>query len=138
MLNAETKPKFLCLPYTKKRKKITEKELFKEEGSGGLKKNRKEDFLIALTTAIMQDPSTSIRNHANELKVHEKIARTAIKQESSPVGSWRTSGDHPNYYIIENGRNTEKSLGDLRRFAVTQTPVKNHQQTLLCKTLMSE
>ena len=27
-------------------------------------------------------------------------------------GSWRTSGDHPNYYIIENGQNTEKSLGD--------------------------
>ena len=42
----------------------------------------------------------------------------------------RMSGDHPNYYIIGNGQNTEKSPGDLRKFAVTQTPVKEHQQTL--------
>ena len=29
------------------------------------------------------------------------------------------------YYIIENGQNIEKSPGDFRRLAVTQTPVKN-------------
>ena len=40
------------------------------------------------------------------------------------LGSWRTSGDHPNYRIIENGQYTEKSPGDLRRLCVTQTPVK--------------
>ena len=28
--------------------------------------------------------------------------------------------------IIENGKYTEKSPGDLRKLAVTQTPVKNH------------
>ena len=39
--------------------------------------------------------------------------------------------DHPNYYIIENSQNTEKSPGDLRRLVVTQTPVKNHQLTLM-------
>ena len=32
----------------------------------------------------------------------------------------RTSVDHPSYYIIEIGQNTEKSPGDLRRFAITQ------------------
>ena len=32
----------------------------------------------------------------------------------------------PNDYIIENGQNTEKGPGDLRRLAVTQTPVKDH------------
>ena len=47
------------------------------------------------------------------------------------LGIWRTSGDHPNYYIIENGQNTEMSPGDLRRLAVTQTPVKDHQLTLM-------
>ena len=26
---------------------------------------------------------------------------------------WWMSEDHPNYYIIENGQNTEKSPGDL-------------------------
>ena len=38
----------------------------------------------------------------------------------------RTSGDHLNYNIIENGQNAKESHGDLRRFAVTQTPVKDH------------
>ena len=47
-------------------------------------------------------------------------------------------GDHPNYSTIENGQNTEKSPGDLRRLAVTQTPLKDHQRTLTWKTLMSK
>ena len=50
----------------------------------------------------------------------------------------RTSGDDPNYYIIEIGQNTEKSSGDYRRLVVTQTPVKDHQLTLMRKTLMSK
>ena len=41
------------------------------------------------------------------------------------------SGDHPNDSIIENGQNTEKSSGDLKRLAVTQTPVKGQQLTLI-------
>ena len=41
------------------------------------------------------------------------------------------SGDHPSYNIIENGQNTEKSPGDLRRLAVIQTPEKNHQLKLM-------
>ena len=47
------------------------------------------------------------------------------------TGSWRTSGDHPNDSIIENGQNTEKSLGDLRGLAVTQAPVKYYQLKLM-------
>ena len=43
------------------------------------------------------------------------------------LGSWRTSGDHSNYSIIQNGENTEKIPGDLTRIAVTQTPVKDYQ-----------
>ena len=38
----------------------------------------------------------------------------------------RTKGDHPNYNIVEIGQNTEKSPGDLKRLAVTQTPVRNY------------
>ena len=47
------------------------------------------------------------------------------------LGNKTTSRDHPNYYISENSQNTEKSSGDLRRLAVTQTPVKNHQLKLM-------
>ena len=32
---------------------------------------------------------------------------------------------------IKNGHNTEKSPGDLKKLAVTQTPVRNHQFTLV-------
>ena len=32
---------------------------------------------------IKKDPTKSIRKHANELKVHEKTVRTAIKQDLS-------------------------------------------------------
>ena len=46
----------------------------------------------------------------------------------------RKCGDHSNNCIIEIVRNTEKSPGDLKRLAVTQTPVKNHLK-LMGKTL---
>ena len=46
----------------------------------------------------------------------------------------RTREDHPNYNI-KVGQNTEKSQGDLRRLAVTQTPMRNHQLTRMGKTL---
>ena len=39
--------------------------------------------------------------------------------------------DQPSNSIIENGQNPEKSPGDLRRLAVTQSPVKDHQLTLM-------
>ena len=43
----------------------------------------------------------------------------------------RTGRDHPNYSIVEIGQNIEKSPGDLRTLAVTQTLVRNHQLTLV-------
>ena len=46
-----------------------------------------------------------------------------------------TSKDHPNYCITKIEKNTEKSPGNLRRFAVTHTLVRNHQLTLVGKTL---
>ena len=39
--------------------------------------------------------------------------------------------DYPNDSIAKNGQNPKISPGDLRRLAVTQTPVKNHQLTLI-------
>ena len=38
---------------------------------------------------------------------HQKIIKG-----TGGVGNKRTSGDHPNYYIIENGQNTD-TWGDL-------------------------
>ena len=40
------------------------------------------------------------------------------------IGNKRTNGDHPNYSIVQIGQNTEKSPGDLKTLAVTQTSEK--------------
>ena len=58
-----------------------------------------------------------------------------VTKGTGGLGNKRTSGDHPKYYIIKNGQNTEKSLGDLRRLAVSQTPVKVNQLTPIGKSL---
>ena len=44
-------------------------------------------------------------------------------------------GDCPNYSIVEIDHNTEKSPVNLRRLAVTQNPIKNHQLMLIWKSL---
>ena len=51
-------------------------------------------------------------------------------KESGRLGIKRTSGDHTYYCIVKIGQNTEMSPGDLRRIAVIQTLVENHQLTL--------
>ena len=54
----------------------------------------------------------------------------SIGTETGGLGNKRSSGDHPNNSIVEIGQNTKKSTGDLRKLAVTQTPVENYQLTL--------
>ena len=44
-----------------------------------------------------------------------KNSNQRIIEENEGLGSWRTSRDHPNYTIVENDQNTEKSPGDIRR-----------------------
>ena len=55
----------------------------------------------------------------------------SVIKRTGGIRSWRTSGDHPNYNIVENSQNTEKCPGDSRRLDVTQTPVKYHQLKLM-------
>ena len=65
----------------KAKKPFHRKIFLRKRGSGGLNKKQKEGFLTVLVTVIKKDPTTSIRKHANELKVHEKTVRTAIKRD---------------------------------------------------------
>ena len=58
---------------------------------------------------------------------HKRIA-----SGTEGLGNKRTSGNHPNYNIVEISQNTEKNPGSLRRrLAVTQTPVRNNLLTLM-------
>ena len=47
------------------------------------------------------------------------------------LGSKRTCGNHPGCSIIDIDQNTEKRPGDMRILAVTQSPVRHHQLTLV-------
>ena len=81
LLFAENKPKFFVYSIQSKDKK----SIFKEKREYRIEqKTKKKGFLTALVTAIKKDPTTSRRKHTNELKVHEKTARTAIKQDLTP------------------------------------------------------
>ena len=58
------------------------------------------------------------------------ITTQRVIKRTGGHADWSTSGtnyDHTNYSTIENGQNTEKSPGDLRRLSVTQDPGKHHQ-----------
>ena len=48
--------------------------------------------------------------------------------------SWKSKGKWKLNSIIKIGQNTEKNPGDLRRLAVTKTPLEDHQLKLIGKT----
>ena len=60
-----------------------------------------------------------------------RYSHQRIGTETGGLRVKRTSGDHSNYSIVEISQNTKKSPGDLTKFAVTQTPVENHQLALV-------
>ena len=59
------------------------------------------------------------------------VSKGRLKEMEDFEVGWKTVGDHPDNSIVENGQNTEKSPGDLRKLVVTQTPLKDHQLTLM-------
>ena len=64
-----------------------------------------------------------------------RYSHQRIDTGTAELGNKRTSGDNPNYSIIKIDQNTEKSPVNLRKVVVTQTPVKDHQLTLVGRTL---
>ena len=56
--------------------------------------------------------------------------RKKMKKRAGRIGNKNMSGNYPNDSAAKISQNTEKSPGDLRKFAVTQTPLKDHQLML--------
>ena len=71
------------------------KSFLRKGGSGGLNRKQKDIFLTVLVTVIKKDHTMLIIKHANELKVHEKTVRTAVKQDLNP-------GLNPLDYVIQD------------------------------------
>ena len=56
---------------------------------------------------IKKDPTTSLSKHANELKVHKKTVRTAIKQDLRPDFD---PFDYAIWGVLENQTDTTSHL----------------------------
>ena len=95
-------------------------------------------FLTTVTTIPCMPPYFIIQYNPNisglGIFCQIIIIISAIGTGTGGFGNKRMSGDHPNYSIVEIGQNT-KSLGNLRRLAVTQTQVENPHLMLVWKTL---
>ena len=100
-----------------------------------LKECEKRDKCIDLARQLKKLWNTKVTIIPIVIGAFGKVTKGLLKGLDG-FGSWWPSGDHLNNCIIEGGQNTEKSPGDLRRFAVTQSSVKDHQLTLMWKTLM--
>ena len=61
-----------------------------------------------------------------------------IGTRTGRIRNKRIIRDHPDYSIIKIGQNTEKSPNYLRRLAITQTPGRKRQLTLVWKTLVEQ
>ena len=57
------------------------------------------------------------------------------EKKTGEIENQRTNRVYPNNNIAEIGQNTEKSPGNLRRLAVTETLVNDHLLKLVRKTL---
>ena len=49
-----------------------------------------------------------------------------LEKWTGRIENGRTNQNHPNYSIVDIGQDTERIPGDLRRLAVTLTPVKDY------------
>ena len=56
-----------------------------------------------------------------------------LRKWAGMVENQKISRDHSNNSIVKIGQNTQKSPGDLRRFVVSQNPIKDHLLTLVWK-----
>ena len=92
--------------------------------------SKKKDKYVNITRESKKLWNINVKKYTNRDRCFW-YSHQRINKRTGGLGGRRTSGDHPNYYIIENGQNTGNTPGDLRKLALTQTPVKNHQLKLI-------
>ena len=90
-----------------------------------LKESEKKDKYLDLARELKKLRNMKVKIIAIVIGTFSTVIKGLLKR------SWSMSKDDPNNSIVENEQNTEKSPGDLRRLAVTQTPVKDHQLALM-------
>ena len=90
-----------------------------------LKKSEKGDKYLDLSRELKKKTMEHKRDDDTNCNLHAWYSHHWFGTGTRRLGNKRASGDHPKYRFVEICQNTEKSPGDLRRLAVTQTPVEN-------------
>ena len=107
-----------------------------------LKESEKEDKYHDLVKELRKKKTKKTVEHESDDYINcnrcSWYSHQRIDTRIGGLGNKKTSEDHSNCRIIEIGQNTEKSPGNLRRLAVTQTPVKDHHLTLMWKTFKEQ
>ena len=99
-----------------------------------LKENEKKDKYPKLARKLKKKPEKHEGDNYTNFDWCFWYSHRRIIKGIGGLGNKRANGDHPNNSVIENGQNTEKGPGDLRRLAITQTLVKFHELRLMWKT----
>ena len=83
-------------------------------------------IIIIIIKTVEHESDDYTNCNGGSLYSHQRIGKGTRGLRNN-----KTSGDHPNYCIIEIGQNCEESPEGLTRLTITQTPVQNHQLTLM-------
>ena len=70
-------------------------------------------------------------NGDTNCNLHACYGLQKLGRGTERIGNQRTNWEQPKYRIVEIGQHTEMSPGDLRRYAAIQTPMKDHQLTMV-------
>ena len=99
-----------------------------------MKENEKRDKYLDLARELKKAVEREGDDDTNT-NWHTWNSPQRLGKGTERVETERKNRDHPDYSSVEIGQNSERSPGDPRRFAVTQTPVKDYQLMLVWKNL---
>ena len=94
-----------------------------------LKENEKKDKYLDLTKELKKTVEHESDVYTN-YNCSSWYSQQMINKGAERIDNKR-SEDHPNYCITEIGHNTENNSRGQSRLIITQTPVKDHQLTLM-------
>ena len=101
-----------------------------------LKESKTKDKYLDFTRELKKISNMKVMMIPIVIGVLSTVTKKKNGTGTGGHGNKRTSGDYPNYSIVEISWNTGNNPGDLRRLVVIQTSVKNNQLTLVWKLEM--
>ena len=99
-----------------------------------IKESEKRNKYLDVAREKQKKKTTTMEYEGDDDTICNRCARNnpqRIGKGSRRLINQIISRDHPYYSIVKIGEISERSLGDLKRLSVTQTPVKSHQLMLV-------